>query len=86
VSYALAPRDSVRLRFRVPPASVGRRRTYFVQAIAWVKLATTETAQPDRAAADALMSGPGSLARFAVMRANALLEPTGPSGRRTDRR
>jgi hypothetical protein len=75
-NYAVAPGDTVELRFRLPPISKRLERTYFVQTTAWQRPVALDNAQPDPAATEELMSGPGGLARFSVTRMNTSLAVT----------
>lgn len=71
VNYTLRHRDRVTMRFRTPPPSADRRRTYFVQATAWQRPLTNDWGQPDIATAEALQSSPGALGRFSVTHRSA---------------
>lgn len=72
-SYAMEPGESAELRFKVPPTSSGKSRTYLARSTGWYRLHTPEVEAPNAALLQRVATEHRAISRLAVARMNDAL-------------
>jgi len=67
--------DAVELRFAVPPAPAGGRRTVVLKATGWYRILVPATGEPQTARFEQLLREPGALARYSLERIQGGVRP-----------